>query len=132
MRFVRSTRCARRLRRLELSTCLASRRRRARPIFYNRTHPEGMLFSFHTFKRISTLFSRHFAISSRPGLALSQDIVDMVGLYNIYTDTEPPRARPGPSRPSSSSGGPPAAARCGGVTNPTAEHRDAVGRSKAQ
>ena len=33
-----------------------------------------------------------------PGLALSQDIVDMVGLYNIYTDTEPPRARPGPVR----------------------------------
>ena len=27
---------------------------------------KGMLFSFHTFKRISTLFSRHFAISSRP------------------------------------------------------------------
>lgn len=56
----------------------------------------------------------------------------MVGLYNIYTDTKPPRARPGPSRPSSASGGPPAAARCGGVTNPTAEHRDAVGRSEAQ
>ena len=51
----------------------------------------------------------------------------MVGLYNIYTDTPPPRARPGPSRPSSSSGG-----RCGGVTNPTTEHRDAVGRSEAQ
>ena len=65
-----------------------------------------------------------------PGLARLRDIVDMVGLYNIYTDTEPPRARPGPSRPSSASGGPPAAARCGGVTNPTAEHRDAVGRSK--
>ena len=56
----------------------------------------------------------------------------MVSLYNILTDTEPPRARPGPSRPSSSSGGPPAAARCGGVTNPTTEHRDAVGRSEAQ
>ena len=56
----------------------------------------------------------------------------MGGLYNILTDTEPPRARPGPSRPSSSSGGPPAAARCGGVTNPNAEHRDAVGRSEAQ
>ena len=67
-----------------------------------------------------------------PGLALSQDIVHMGGLYNILTDTEPPRARPGPSRPSSSSGGPPAAARCGGVTNPTTEHRDAVGRSEAQ
>ena len=67
-----------------------------------------------------------------PGLALSQDIVHMGGLYNILTDTEPPRARPGPSRPSSSSGGPPAAARCGGVTNPNAEHRDAVGRSEAQ
>ena len=67
-----------------------------------------------------------------PGLARLRDIVDMVGLYNIYTDTEPPRARPGPSRPSSASGGPPAAARCGGVTNPTAEHRDAVGRSEAQ
>ena len=67
-----------------------------------------------------------------PGLARLRDIVDMVGLYNIYTDTEPPRARPGPSRPSSSSGGPPAAARCGGVTNPTTEHRDAVGRSEAQ
>ena len=67
-----------------------------------------------------------------PGLALSQDIVHMSGLYNILTDTEPPRARPGPSRPSSSSGGPPAAARCGGVTNPTTEHRDAVGRSEAQ
>ena len=50
-----------------------------------------------------------------------------------YTDTaEPPRARPGPSRPSLASGGPPAAARCGGVTNPTTEHRDAVGRSEAQ
>ena len=67
-----------------------------------------------------------------PGLALSQDIVHMGGLYNILIDTEPPRARPGPSRPSSSSGGPPAAARCGGVTNPNAEHRDAVGRSEAQ
>ena len=67
-----------------------------------------------------------------PGLARLRDIVDMVGLYNIYTDTEPPRARPGPSRPSSASGGPPAAARCGGVTNPTTEHRDAVGRSEAQ
>ena len=67
-----------------------------------------------------------------PGLALSQDIVHMGGLYNILTDTEPPRARPGPSRPSSSSGGPPAAARSGGVTNPTTEHRDAVGRSEAQ
>ena len=67
-----------------------------------------------------------------PGLALSQDIVHMGGLYNVLTDTEPPRARPGPSRPSSSSGGPPAAARCGGVTNPNAEHRDAVGRSEAQ
>ena len=67
-----------------------------------------------------------------PGLALSQDIVHMGGLYNILTDTEPPRARPGPSRPSSSSGGPPAAARCGGVTNPTTEHRDAVGRSEVQ
>ena len=32
-------------------------------IFY---FSKGMLFSFHTFKRISTLFSRHFAISSRP------------------------------------------------------------------
>ena len=67
-----------------------------------------------------------------PGLALSQDIVHMGGLYNILTDTEPPRARPGPPRPSSASGGPPAAARCGGVTNPTTEHRDAVGRSEAQ
>ena len=56
----------------------------------------------------------------------------MVCLYNILTDTEPPRARPGPPRPSSASGGPPAAARCGGVTNPTTEHRDAVGRSEAQ
>ena len=67
-----------------------------------------------------------------PGLALSQDIVHMGGLYNILTDTEPPRARPGPPRSSSASGGPPAAARCGGVTNPTAEHRDAVGRSEVQ
>ena len=56
----------------------------------------------------------------------------MVSLYNILTDTPPPRARPGPPRPSSASGGPPAAARCGGVTNPTAEHRDAVGRSEVQ
>ena len=31
----------------------------------NRRPSKGMLFSFHTFKRISTLFSRHFAISSR-------------------------------------------------------------------
>ena len=67
-----------------------------------------------------------------PGLALSQDIVHMGSLYNVHTDTEPPRARPGPSRPSSASGGPPAAARCGGVTNPTTEHRDAVGRSEVQ
>ena len=29
-------------------------------------------------------------------------------------------------------GGAPTAARCGGVTNPTTEHRDAVGRSEAQ
>ena len=67
-----------------------------------------------------------------PGLARLRDIVHMVSLYNIYTDTEPPRARPGPSRPSSASGGPPAAARYVGVTNPTTEHRDAVGRSEAQ
>ena len=31
----------------------------------NRRPSKGMLLSFHTFKRISTLFSRHFAISSR-------------------------------------------------------------------
>ena len=55
-----------------------------------------------------------------------------VCLYNKLTDTPPPRARPGPSRPSLVSGGPPAAARCGGVTNPTAEHRDAVGRYEVQ
>ena len=67
-----------------------------------------------------------------PGLARVRDIVHMVCLYNILTDTLPPRARPGPPRPSSASGGPPAAARCGGVTNPTTEHRDAVGRSEAQ
>ena len=67
-----------------------------------------------------------------PGLARLRDIVHTVCLYNIYTDIEPPRARPGPSRPSSASGGPPAAARCGGVTNPTTEHRDAVGRSEAR
>merc|ERR1712086_1089408 len=67
-----------------------------------------------------------------PGLARLRDIVGMVSLYNIYTDTLPPRARPGPPRPSSASEGPPAAARCGGVTNPTAEHRDAVGRSEVQ
>ena len=45
-----------------------------------------------------------------PGLARVRDIVHMVCLYNILTDTEPPRARPGPPRPSSASGGPPAAA----------------------
>merc|ERR1712153_92891 len=56
-----------------------------------------------------------------PGLARLRDIVHAVCLYNVYTDIEPPRARPGPSRPSSASGGPPAAARCGGVTNPTTE-----------
>ena len=67
-----------------------------------------------------------------PRLARVRVIVHMVGLYNILTDTSPPRARPGPPRPSSASGGPPAAARCGGVTNPTAEHRDAVGRSEVQ
>ena len=67
-----------------------------------------------------------------PGLARLRDIVDMVGIYNTYTDTSPPGARPGPPRPSSASGRPPAAARCGGVTNPTAEDRDAVGRSEAQ
>ena len=67
-----------------------------------------------------------------PGLARLRDIVHKVSLYNILTDTPPPRARPGPPRPSSASGGPPAAARCGGVTNPTTEHRDAVGRSEAQ
>ena len=67
-----------------------------------------------------------------PGLARVRDIVHMVSLYNILIDTPPPRARPGPPRPSSASGGPPAAARCGGVTNPTTEHRDAVGRSEVQ
>ena len=67
-----------------------------------------------------------------PGLARLRDIVHKVSFYNIYADTEPPRARPGPPRPSSASGGPPAAARCGGVTNPTTEHRDAVGRSEVQ
>ena len=67
-----------------------------------------------------------------PGLARVRDIVHMVSLYNIYTDTLPPRARLGPPRPSSASGGPPAAARCGGVTNPTSVHRDAIGRSEVQ
>ena len=67
-----------------------------------------------------------------PRLARLRVIVHMVSIYNILTDTPPPRARPGPPRPSSASGGPPAAARCGGVTNPTTEHRDAVGRSEAQ
>ena len=67
-----------------------------------------------------------------PGLARVRDIVHVVSLYNIYTDTLPPRARPGPPRPSSASGGPPAAARCGGVTNPTSVHRDAIGRSEVQ
>jgi len=66
-------------------------------------------------------------VEARPGFGSK----DILLFYNIYTDTEPPRARPGPSRPSSASGGPPAAARRGGVTNPTAEHRDAVGRSEA-
>ena len=51
-----------------------------------------------------------------PRLARLRVIVHMVSLYNILTDTPPPRARPGPPRPSSASGGPPAAARCGGVT----------------
>ena len=32
----------------------------------NRRPSKGMLLSFHTFKRISTLFSRQIAISSRP------------------------------------------------------------------
>ena len=51
----------------------------------------------------------------------------------ILNDTPPPRApRPGPPRPSLASGGPPAAARCGGVTNPTSVHRDAIGRSEVQ
>ena len=67
-----------------------------------------------------------------PGLARVRDIVHVVSLYNIYTDTLPPRARLGPPRPSSASGGPPAAARCGGVTNPTSVHRDAIGRSEVQ
>ena len=67
-----------------------------------------------------------------PGLARVSDIVHMVSLSNVLTDTPPPRARPGPPRPSLASGGPPAAARCGGVTNPTTEHRDAVGRSEVQ
>merc|ERR1712153_167180 len=39
-----------------------------------------------------------------PGLARLRDIVHTVCLYNLYTDIEPPRARPGPSRPSSASG----------------------------
>ena len=70
--------------------------------------------------------------SPTPDLARLKDIVSMVGLYNIYTDTLPPRARLGPPRPSSASRGPPAAARCGGVTNPTSVHRDAIGRSEVQ
>ena len=39
-----------------------------------------------------------------PGLARLRHIVHTVYLYNTYTNTVPPRARPGPLRPSSSSG----------------------------
>ena len=99
------------------------------PDFVPRTAQPGPLRDARRRSTIKLLYGPGIA---SPGLALSQDIVHMGGLYNILTDTEPPRARPGPSRPSSSSGGPPAAARCGGVTNPTTEHRDAVGRSEAQ
>ena len=98
-------------------------------VFLPRTARPGPLRDARRRSTIKLLYGPGIA---SPGLALNQDIVHMGGLYNILTDTEPPRARPGPSRPSSSSGGPPAAARCGGVTNPNAEHRDAVGRSEAQ
>ena len=67
-----------------------------------------------------------------PGLARVRDIVHMLELYSTYTDTLPPRARLGPPRPSSASGGPLAAAWCGGVTNPMSVHRDAIGRSEVQ
>ena len=101
----------------------------ADPRFPPTDRPSGPLRDARRRSTIKLLYGPGIAF---PGLARLRDIVDMVGLYNIYTDTEPPRARPGPSRPSSASGGPPAAARCGGVTNPNAEHRDAVGRSEAQ
>ena len=75
-------------------------------------------------RRRSTIKLLYGSGIASPGLARLRDIVHMVSLYNILTDTPPSRARPGPPRPSSASGGPPAAARCGGVTNPTAEHRE--------
>ena len=99
------------------------------PDFLPRTARPAPLRDARRRSTIKLLYGRGIA---SPGLAKVRVIVHMVSLYNILTDTEPPRARPGPSRPSSSSGGPPAAARCGGVTNPNAEHRDAVGRSEAQ
>ena len=59
-------------------------------------------------------------------------IVDMIGLYNLYTDTEPPRARPGPSRPSSASEGPrPRRGAAASQIRPQS-NRDAVGRSETQ
>ena len=98
-------------------------------IFLPRTARPGPLRDARRRSTIKLLYGPGIAF---PGLARVRDIVHMVSLYNIYTDTLPPRARPGPSRPSSASGGAPTAARCGGVTNPTTEHRDAVGRSEAQ
>ena len=61
-------------------------------------------------------------ISSVDGGVAAPDVGDTEPLPELVTAIlrRPPEA------------GPPATARCGGVTNPTAEHRDAVGRSENQ
>ena len=95
------------LRRVPLSLFEVKSRIRApsalSPDFLPRTARPGPL---RDARRRSTIKLMHGPGIASPGLARVRVIVHMVSLYNILTDTPPPRARPGPPRPSSASGGP--------------------------